>query len=223
MTFKEWLFNEERLKGLKRQFLKSNQELPRYVGNQIYNNQIIPKFKKFMKNISPTIISGENDPDQTIIFNGEDTNKNSSYDSIKNNLSNTDGIVWSKNPITIQISPLDFDQKTLNTFINWRFGFNPKDNKVRNDTARFDIQRNILDKNNTGSNEPIILIKFENKYRLIEGFHRTMTCLIWEKNDFVGAPPDQIQILKSGENLDKLDFSKWKPVKLNAFVGEKNS
>lgn len=170
MNFKEWLtLNEERFKGLKRQFSANNPSMPRYVGNQIYNNQVMPQFKKFMKDNAPTIMNASDDTEDDASKVG--SGKVSAYGSP--NTTPHHGVVWSKTPTIIQITPLDFDSNTLSKFINWKFGFSPKDHKVRNDTERFSIQKNLM-VTRQDKNEPVVLIRELGKYHLIDGFHRTM-------------------------------------------------
>ncbi|MDF2422456.1 MAG: hypothetical protein OPY06_05545 [Nitrosopumilus sp.] len=130
-------------------------------------------------------------------------------------------IQWEKKPRVIEIGPLDFDENTLGLFLRWKFGFDPKDDKVRDDSNRFDIQRQQLANRIKEDNEPVIIVKEGNKYRLLEGYHRTMTYLIWPHEDQPGAPPEQIEILKAGGNPQLLDFSKWSRVPIKAYIGIK--
>lgn len=103
---------------------------------------------------------------------------------------------WSK-PTLVDISPLSFTQETLNQLI-WRcFGFRPLPG-IRDDENRTATQRNMLG----GSNQPVILFQDGNKYKLQEGWHRTMNALLWAG----GAPPDQVQTLqKYAQKLVALD------------------
>jgi len=131
-------------------------------------------------------------------------------------------IVWEKRPRTIEVGPLDFDQGTLGLFLQWRFGFAPKNQLVRNDTNRFAVQRKKLIDQIAGDNEPIIIVKEGNKYRLLEGYHRTMIFLLWPYQDVPGAPPDQIEILEKGGDPNMLDFAKWLRVPIKAYIGTKS-
>jgi hypothetical protein len=130
-------------------------------------------------------------------------------------------IVWPSKPTIVNLSPLDFDPTTLSVFINWRFGFSPKNHAVRNDSQRFDVQRQLLKAQQEGDNEPVIAIKEGNKYKLFEGFHRTMMMLLSPDDNSKGAPQDQIEILKQKENTQNLDFSRWTPVPIKMYVGSK--
>lgn len=160
---------------------------------------------------------------------------------------------WSKKAAVVQLKPDLFDKDTLNLFIHRCFGYRPLPT-IRDDASRMDIQRQKITGVDPGSNEPVIVLKNGDKYRLQEGWHRTMTMLIWE-GGAVGAPDDQIQILKQyamrlreidneylqrygdlnngkakiewimatmpiiDELSKKLDYSKWVPVPIQAFVG----
>lgn len=57
----------------------------------------------------------------------------------------------------------------------------------------------------------------------MEGWHRTMNYLVFDHNETIGAPQDQIEILKNGGDIRQIDFSKWRPVPISAFVGIKNN
>lgn len=226
MNFKDWfILNELRYKGFQRQFLASNPSLPRYVANQLYQNKLSPSLGNSIKlQINPIA--------QTVDFDPSGDQKHSTIDykfnskprlSPSNLLSNTDylkGIVWTKKPTVVKLSPLSFDDNTLHLFKLWRFGFSPKDYAVHNDTERFNIQRNQLLSQPEGENEPIVLIYDNGKYKLVEGYHRTMVRLLCAHDDTKGAPPEQIELLKSG-NINKLDFNQWQPVLVKAYVGNK--
>lgn len=229
MKFKSWLnIDEARFKGLQRQFFTANPEMPKYVANQIYNSQMGPSFRR-------TIAMGGNSP--TIAFQPEKMSHESPTIAFQpqrkvsiglrqspSQLSpDLQGVVWSKTPIVIEVTPLDFDRNTLDLFLEWRFGYAPKNSDVTRDEKRFDFQRRLLQQRELGENEPIVLVKEAGKYRLIDGFHRTMVTLLHPFNDALGAPPDQKELLKNGRDLHSLDFSKWVPVPLKAFVGTKTT
>lgn len=233
MNFKEWIRREEirtdeaRMKGFHRQFLQANPHLPRYVANQIYSNKLGPELSRSIKGyaaIMPTVIQPQspdfNDLGATVDYIPQaETPRISPGDLMNKDFLR--GVQWAKKPQMVELSPLDFDENTLNLFLQWKFGFSPKDNMVRNDTERFEIQRKkLMDKINQ-DNEPIVLVKEGNKYRLLEGYHRTMTYLLWPQSDQPGAPPEQIQILQSGGDPKALDFSKWMRVPIKAYIGIK--
>lgn len=229
MTFKEWInIEESRLKGFKRQFLQKHQHIPKYVADQLYTNKLRPELSRSIRQykvISPTVI--QNSPTDPL---GPTVNHISvgvqSAGPSPNDLLNKDflkDIQWEKKPRVIEIGPLDFDESTLGLFLRWKFGFDPKDDKVRDDSNRFDVQRQQLANRIKEDNEPVIIVKEGNKYRLLEGYHRTMTYLIWPHEDQPGAPPEQIQILEKGGNPSLLDFSKWSRVPIKAYIGVKSA
>ena len=96
----------------------------------------------------------------------------------------------------LNVNPLDFDDKTINAFLERDFG-NVDSYQVPNDEERTQTQRNIA--KGDGTNEPIIVERKPNgKYELIEGWHRTMS------------------ILLLGDNGE--DLKNWDKVKIRAFV-----
>lgn len=97
----------------------------------------------------------------------------------------------------IKVNPEDFDDNTINGFLDRDFG-NENTYQVKGDEERTQLQRTLASKDAT--NEPIIVI-YDNKskkYRLIEGWHRTMS------------------ILLLGDNGE--DLKNWEKVKIRAFV-----
>lgn len=232
MNFKNWLNEEEirtdeaRMKGFYRQFRQANPHLPRYVADQIYSNKLGPELSRSIKGytaVMPTVIQPQSPPldplGATVDYVPHETPRVSPGDLMNKDFLR--GVQWSKKPQVVQLSPLDFDENTLNLFLQWRFGFSPKDNVVRNDTERFEIQRKKLMDKLTQDNEPIVLVKDGNKYRLLEGYHRTMTYLLWPQAEQPGAPPDQIQMLQGGGDPKMLDLSKWMRVPIKAYIGVK--
>ncbi len=131
---------------------------------------------------------------------------------------NLKDIQWSRKPMVVQVSPLDFDQETLGKFLLWKFGFNPNP-EVRQDAERFAIQQQLAQSRE--SNEPIILIKQGDKFKLVEGFHRTMIALLSAHNDAAGAPRQHVDALKAGHPSRSLDLSQWRRVPLLAYVGQR--
>jgi hypothetical protein len=96
----------------------------------------------------------------------------------------------------LTVNPEDFDDTTVNAFIERDFG-NVDAYQVPNDEERMKIQKKLS--KSTGMNEPIIVEKTKNgKYKLIEGWHRTMS------------------ILLLGDNGE--DLKNWNKVKIRGFV-----
>ncbi len=102
---------------------------------------------------------------------------------------------------TVLVNPEDFDDFTINAFIEREFG-EVNAYMVPNDRERMLYQARIATPN--GDNEPVILVKDKstNKYQIVEGWHRTMA------------------ILKLGDTDE--DLKNWNKVKLRAFVTEMN-
>jgi hypothetical protein len=131
----------------------------------------------------------------------EDINKNYYGDPILF-LARFDGGYWDrflKGPWKLEIlniNPEDFDDKTVNGFIERDFG-NVDAYLVPNDEERMETQKRIATSN--GMNEPIIVERNRiGKYELIEGWHRAMSILLLGNN---------------GE-----DLKNWDKVKIRAFV-----
>ena len=98
---------------------------------------------------------------------------------------------------TINVNPEDFDDFTVNAFIERDFG-NINAYMVPKDRERMMYQTKIATGN--GDNEPVILVmdKSTKKYQIVEGWHRTMA------------------ILKIGDNGE--DLKNWNKVKLRAYI-----
>ena len=224
MKFKEWLeLNELRNKGFYRQFVQQNPQMPDHVRKDLYKNRIGFSLKKM---VSPD--NSIDMPTQSWNTVGASPTMGITRTSASQLPSNTpsriinahnlENIQWPKKPSPVQITPLVFDEQTLNMMIQRRFGFKESPS-IRNDANRMATQRNMLPEVPTGDNEPIIMIKNGNKYKLLEGWHRTMTYLVFDHNEHIGAPQDQVELLKNGGDLNNLDFSRWRPVLIKAFIG----
>jgi hypothetical protein len=148
---------------------------PEYVLNDIFNTNIKQHTNDIVKNYY-------NDP---VLF-----------------LARFDGGYWDnflKGPWNLEIidvNPEDFDENTVNAFLERDFG-NIDSYLVPKDEERTSTQRRLAKP--TGMNEPVIVVRKPNgKYELIEGWHRTMSILLLGNN---------------GE-----DLKNWNKVKIRAFV-----
>jgi hypothetical protein len=237
--------DEARFKGFLRQYAQQNPDVPKYVLKQMYINHLSPNMRvaiePYMRMQTPTV---NYVPDQNAPFepNAHTTawHSQSHIDTPKSVVDSTlkqtgvsvkphpdapsqlirmvnliDGVHWSPKPTVVSLSPTDFDDETLSIFYQWRFGFRPRNDLVRNDKERFDIQRNLMINRQNGKNEPIILVKIDDKYKLIEGFHRTMNYLL------SAAPPEHLQLLQAGRPLSISALSSWGKVPIKAYIGIK--
>ena len=96
----------------------------------------------------------------------------------------------------LEVNPMSFVEKTIRAFEQRDFG---KVNayEVPDDEERMDTQMNM--RRDDGKNEPVILLQNpDGKYKLMEGWHRTMS------------------ILQMGDNDE--GYGNWDKVKLRAFV-----
>tara|TARA_Y100000034_G_scaffold43496_3_gene53073 strand:+ start:6447 stop:7139 length:693 start_codon:yes stop_codon:yes gene_type:complete len=226
MNFKEWfLANEVRFKGLKRLFDKEYPDLPKYVKNDLYNNRVAFTMRKLIGRPAaiPTIAAlgsdathGSNDSMHGYLRTTGDSDVPSDAASRIFGAASFKDHIFDKTPIIINVSPLDFNDKSLTIMIERLFGFKP-DDRIRDDNNRSKKQRSKLSE---GGNEPIIVIKDDNnKYDLLEGWHRAMANLVFDGNDTIGAPPHHIIMLKSGQPIANKELNLWKKVPLKAFVG----
>lgn len=97
----------------------------------------------------------------------------------------------------LTVNPEDFSDKTVNSFLEREFG-DEDTYQVKDDRERTLKQRELV--KTDGTNEPVILVKKDGKYELIEGWHRTMA------------------ILLKGDNGE--DLKNWDKVKIRAWVTE---
>jgi hypothetical protein len=95
----------------------------------------------------------------------------------------------------LNVNPEDFSETTIKAFLERDFG-NINAYLVPNDEERTMKQREVVKIN--AMNEPIIVVKKDKKYELIEGWHRTMAALLLGDN---------------GE-----DLKNWDKVKIRAFI-----
>lgn len=203
MNFKEWLeaeeLEEQRFKGLARNFAQQNPNMPNYVRRDLYNTRIAHTMGNLIKNSSNP--SGQLPSDSpTKIFSAA---------GLKN-------IQWTQSQILSSsfgrpgVTPNNFTERTKTYFLHRRFGFR-EEKQIRNDSERMNVQNRLMKTRPEGTNEPVIVIQTPQGYELLEGWHRMMNYLLR------GAPPDQVQELQNGGTA--IDFSKWSPVKIQAYVG----
>jgi hypothetical protein len=211
MNFKEWFANEQRFKGLKRSFDNQNPDMPSYVKKDLYNTRIAHTMNKLTKNntSSGSFNSGFERTSTSLIPSDSATKifQSSEFKNLK----------WNKQPEILKtkgvvgVNPLSFNKVTQEYFIRRFFGFKPEES-IRNDNQRMQTQIKIHTQKGEGNNEPVIVQLTMNGYKLIEGWHRTMTILL------SGCPEDQLESMRNLD-LTNLNFSLWKPVKLLAYVG----
>lgn len=164
------------------------------------NKKMYDRLKKYYSSTPEYVL-------KDIFFNNvavnamEDINKNYYGDPILF-LARFDGGYWDRflkgswKLEILNINPEDFDDKTVNGFIERDFG-NVDAYLVPNDEERMETQKRMATSN--GMNEPIIVERNRiGKYELIEGWHRAMSILLLGNN---------------GE-----DLKNWDKVKIRAFV-----
>jgi hypothetical protein len=235
MKFREWIkLDEIRYSGLWKQWKEKNPGVPDYVLRQMYMNHVSPEMTQSLQQLSPQLNSQSppqngmqtaqyfSDPPNpaaataAYIPHAGDQQSNLSPNlpsQVINQTNMLSGINWSKKPEVVTVSPMSFDQQTINTFLKWGFGYHTF-NRVRDDANRTEKQRKLANERKEGENEPIIMIDLGNgQYRLMEGFHRTASYLLQ------GADPQEIEFLKQGR-MDMLNLGKWNPISIKAYVGK---
>lgn len=129
-------------------------------------------------------------------LSGKDYSNMSEYEKLRD-IAMMPGYVTKPYKLQIlYVNPEDFDENTIQAFIDRKFG---EENTylVPNDEKRMQYQKKFA--KGDGKNEPIIVYKMKDgKYRLLEGWHRTMS------------------LLKLGDNGE--DFKNWDRVRVRAFV-----
>lgn len=227
MRFKDWMqLDESRFKGFKRQFQQQYPEIPTYVANQMYQDRFGPQMGQVANHaanvLQQQIMMSDTPPalQQTLAHIPPPQNQ-SPTDILSNSGDWLQGVNWIQKPVTITVGPFDFDERTQALFRHFRFGFNPQDDRVRDDSNRHRTQRSLAQFRKAGQNEPIIAIRENGRYRLISGFHRTMSYLLSAHDAKQGAPADQVEILRTGGDIRGLDLNRWRPVPLKAYIGIK--
>lgn len=222
MTFREWLrVDETRFKGFERQFRQQYPDVPNYVLKQVYNNHMSPSMRNALHPLTvhqePTAHYFSDSPPSVARRGPHITTPHFADDQLPSTIMKSkdliQGVAWNPKPQVLSVSPQSFDDHTLAVFERWRFGLSPRNDLVHNDERRFDTQRQLAAERPAGSNEPVVVVRERDRYKLIEGFHRVMSYLL------TGAPPDQLQKLRSGQPLGRNDLSRWRPVNIRAYLG----
>jgi len=225
MRFKDWIVTEIN-KGLARQFQQNHPNLPKYVAKQVLQNRVSPLWRNTVVAKSNTIGQDPVHPklqalQQTMIYTPQQQNdpRKPTYSSLSDMFK--DGAVSSiadKNNWKLQVvevHPLNFTQDTIDSFLSHQFGSSPSLSKgVKNHDERMKMQTALAGERGEGSNEPIIMIRDGDKFKMQEGWHRLYSYLTK-----FSAPPEEQQKIHSGQS-HTVDFKIWKPVKIKAYIGD---
>jgi hypothetical protein len=225
MRFKDWIISEIN-KGLARQFQQQNPKLPKYVAKQVLQNRVAPLWQNTVVAHSPTIVPDATNPkvgalQQTMVFAPEKNSNPSKPTYSKLADIYKDGSVsgmtgkanWKLQ--VVEVHPLHFTQDTIQAFLNHEFGSSLSLSKhVKNHDERMKTQSDLADQRGQGENEPIIMIRDGDKFRMQEGWHRLYSYLTK-----FSAPPEEQEKINNG-NSQAVDFNVWKPVKIKAYIGE---
>lgn len=212
MKFKNWMMSELN-KGLKRQFQQQNSHVPNYVAKDIFHQRLGNMWRGSQGALSGSNSTHSNQLASTLAMPNPQKNQYSSVSDMMNDpkITSVTNAQWDKKPRVIEVSPMSFDENSLQKFMVLSFGtkYLSDSDAVRNNRA------NELMKTHGEKNEPIIVLQIgQNKYKLVEGFHRTMQYLL------SGAPErDQIGLQNRTIAANELNLSAWKAVRINAYVG----
>lgn len=249
MKFREWFVLQEISDGLKRQFYQQYPHLPKYVADQILQNRVGPLWNNTLAGKQPTMAPmdarpqaiQQSAPQATAALGSNGRNffddptggtkppvakqpapktfnhKYPTYsrpgqifsDPYVSRIADNDD--WELK--VIEIGPLDFTQNTLRQFLRNEFGSSPSQHKtIYAHAQRMQVQNKLAGERGE-SNEPIILVKYGNKYELEEGWHRIYSYLL-----NYSAPPEELAKIQNHQ-IDTIDLSLWKPVRIQAYVG----
>ena len=236
MKFKDWIQIDEINKGLKNHFRRQFPHVPQGVAKDVFHQRLGNMWRQespFKNSDSYGAMSGMMDSGpmsysdpmaDTLAHDSDPSGSNGDmlkYQSIKQMYQDpkikeiTEADWGDGKPKVITITPLSFHDDNLIRFKYARFGLKSKGEV---DAERHATQNELM-KQRGENNQPIIVLSLgNNKFKLVEGYHRTMAYLR------SGAPREDWMVLRSKQPLDKIDLSKWQPVKINAYIGvPKNS
>ena len=224
MKFKEWIVSEIN-KGLARQFQQDHPNLPKYVVKQVLQNRVSPLWKNTMSAKSPTMALNNAHPklqaiQQTMAYEAPPSNNpnkptyGSLGDMFKDNA--VSSIAGKNNWVlqVVEIHPLNFTQDTIDSFLNHQFGSSPSLSKgVKNHDERMKTQTALAGERGEGENEPIIMVREGDKYKMQEGWHRLYSYLTK-----FSAPPEEQEKIHNGRS-NEVDLTVWRPIKVRAYIG----
>lgn len=225
MKFRDFLVSEIN-KGLARQFQQEHPNLPKYVAKQVLQNRVAPLWRNTVVSKSPTVgwtdnrhpklkamqqtmiysPATENDPSKPTYKSLGDMFKDNSVSSIANRNN------WKLE--LVELHPLQFTQDTINAFLNHQFGSSPSLSKgVKNHDERMQVQSALAGERGE-ENEPIIMVREGDKYKMQEGWHRLYSYLTK-----FSAPPKELEKIHRGQS-HTVDFNVWRPIKIRAYIGD---
>lgn len=225
MKFKDWIVTEIN-KGLARQFQQEHPNLPKYVAKQVLQNRVSPLWKNTVVSKSPTMDLDTRHPkiqalQQTMLYTPQAKNNPSkpTYGSLSDMFKDSAvSSIAGKNNWKLQVievHPLNFTQDTINSFLSHQFGSSPSLSAgVKNHDERMKIQSSLAGERGEGSNEPIIMVRDGDKFKMQEGWHRLYSYLTK-----FSAPPEEQEKIHSGQS-HTVDFNIWKPIKIRAYIGD---
>lgn len=225
MKFRDFLVSEIN-KGLARQFQQEHPNLPKYVAKQVLQNRVAPLWRNTVVSKSPTVgwndgrhpkikalqqtmiysPATENDPSRPTYSSLSDMFKDNSVSSIANKGN------WKLE--LVDLHPSQFTQDTINAFLSHQFGSSPSLSKgVKNHDERMKTQAALAGERGE-ENEPIIMVREGDKFKMQEGWHRLYSYLTK-----FSAPPQELEKIHSGQS-HTVDFNVWRPIKIRAYIGD---
>jgi len=216
MKFREWFHISEIRKPYRDYLSRMFPNMPPEVRHELGTNEIIPKIKQMAAGNG-----NGNDPRNTPTVNHVPTstaNQNTSQYNSPDDIINKNEKVkkytnadWSEEEI-IDIHMHNLNPSTQEKIKFFQFGFRPIPLK-RHDQRMKDQEklRQTVDVENMNA---IITLQTPQGLELLEGWHRVFNYLL------SGAPPEEANAIRNGTlNALDVDYSRWKPVKIKAFIG----
>lgn len=153
--------------------------------------------------------------DETIAYTPGETSSATMDDIFSNpQIADRLNFDYGKKPVVVSISPAHIDFEDLMKMKIIDFG-NKSLSGVRDDANRHKVQRQLAGERGD-QNEPIILTMKDNKYKVMEGFHRLMAY-------FYHHCPEQIKKLIDAQEQtpwESIDLNQWPPASIQAYVGK---
>lgn len=210
MDFKEWLKLSEINKGLQRSFGQQFPHLPDYVQRQVLFNRVSPMWRRTQAAMQPTA-----SPSGHVYSGAETTTTHPELQSLYRDrrvqsIANFQN--WKKEVVTLH--PTDFTPTTMDQFLAHQFGSSSIMNNAVRDHRNRTMQQNALARERGEHNEPIVMVRVGDKYEMQEGWHRLYAYFM----QFSAPQEEQQKVLRGYTQM--LDFSKWKPIRISAWIGD---
>ena len=113
----------------------------------------------------------------------------------------------------IELHFTDLNPSSQETAKMLKFGY-ANNIGVRRHQQRMQDQLRLIKEKPVEEMEPAILIKYNDGYKIMEGWHRMFNYLL------MGAPPEEAAAIMDGSmSPHQANYGQWKSVKVNAIIG----